>query len=142
MFIFICCQKLCQTLLLEHLTRIFNQSIPFQMSIPCGRMLIFLVKRNTYTLSPGILPPYHQEYSHPFTRNTPTLSPGILPPYHQEYPHYFTWHAHLVRKPGQVWWLCSLWLFSKNIGFYVWYEQNGNTPKFYQARAKRGLFTN
>ena len=30
----------------------------------------------------------------------------------------------LVKKPGQVCWLCSVWLFSKNRGFYQWREQN------------------
>ena len=66
----------------------------------------------------------YQEYSQSFTRNSHTLSPEILTPFHQKYQHSFTWHAHLVRKPGQMCRLCSLWLFSKNIVYYVWYLQN------------------
>ena len=35
-----------------------------------------------------------------------------------------TWLVHLVNKPGPLCWFCAVWLFSKNIGFYTWYEQN------------------
>ena len=38
--------------------------------------------------------------------------------------HPFTWHTHAVKKSVQVCWFCSLWLFSKNIGYYLQCEQN------------------
>ena len=51
---FICCQKLCQKPLPEHSTRLFQQ-----MDIAGERVRIFLVKRNTHNLLPGISTLFH-----------------------------------------------------------------------------------